>query len=286
MCLSSSKTEPLGAGSGPANSSLFFPLAVGFRVSAAAASDEPLCPGYDGSIYLGRAGCGIGPRRTALSCGPAGRRRPACSSLPRLFPKVCARTSGRPRFALCSTPTSPAIAGRSSRWYYTPMMLPFSRHIAPACTSTTAWTSSPISASRPPELLELEQRADRQRRPRLHRRLQPLRGQAGPPRQRPSASRRRSTAPISPRRAPARRARRPGGLPHPRLGFFGVIDERFDIELLDRSPTMRPDWPFVMVGPVVKIDPRRAAAARQHPLSRRQDLRRAAGLSRAAGTSR
>jgi UDP-galactopyranose mutase len=42
-------------------------------------------------------------------------------------------------------------------------------------------------------------------------------------------------------------------LRHPRLGFYGVIDERFDIELLDRIAEMRPDWSFVMVGPVVKI---------------------------------
>ena len=43
--------------------------------------------------------------------------------------------------------------------------------------------------------------------------------------------------------------------PHPRLGFFGVIDERFDRELLDRIASQRPDWHFVMIGPVVKIDP-------------------------------
>ena len=42
-------------------------------------------------------------------------------------------------------------------------------------------------------------------------------------------------------------------LPRPRLGFYGVIDERFDIELLDKVAAMRPDWSFVMVGPVVKI---------------------------------
>ena len=42
-------------------------------------------------------------------------------------------------------------------------------------------------------------------------------------------------------------------LPRPRLGFYGVIDERFDIELLDKMAEMRPDWSFVMVGPVVKI---------------------------------
>ncbi len=45
------------------------------------------------------------------------------------------------------------------------------------------------------------------------------------------------------------------GLAHPRLGFFGVIDERFDIELLDSVAKARPDWQLVMIGPVVKIDP-------------------------------
>ncbi|HEX2611286.1 MAG TPA: glycosyltransferase, partial [Gemmatimonadales bacterium] len=45
------------------------------------------------------------------------------------------------------------------------------------------------------------------------------------------------------------------GLPHPRLGFYGVIDERLDIVLLDYLAEHRPDWQFVLVGPVVKIDP-------------------------------
>jgi len=40
---------------------------------------------------------------------------------------------------------------------------------------------------------------------------------------------------------------------HPRLGFFGVIDERFDIELLDAVAGRRPDWQFIVIGPVVKI---------------------------------
>ena len=42
---------------------------------------------------------------------------------------------------------------------------------------------------------------------------------------------------------------------HPRLGFFGVIDERFDIELVNELATLRPDWQIVLIGPVVKIDP-------------------------------
>lgn len=46
------------------------------------------------------------------------------------------------------------------------------------------------------------------------------------------------------------------GLRRPRLGFFGVLDERLDISLLDGLATARPDWDLVMIGPVVKIDPR------------------------------
>ncbi len=44
-------------------------------------------------------------------------------------------------------------------------------------------------------------------------------------------------------------------IPHPRLGFFGVIDERMDIELLGGIAEARPDWHLVIIGPVVKIDP-------------------------------
>lgn len=39
----------------------------------------------------------------------------------------------------------------------------------------------------------------------------------------------------------------------PRLGFFGVVDERFDIELLREVSAKRPDWQFIIIGPVVKI---------------------------------
>lgn len=44
-------------------------------------------------------------------------------------------------------------------------------------------------------------------------------------------------------------------IPHPRLGFFGVIDERLDIDLIDKISNLKPDWQIVLVGPVVKIDP-------------------------------
>ncbi len=45
------------------------------------------------------------------------------------------------------------------------------------------------------------------------------------------------------------------GIAHPRLGFFGVVDERLDLELLREAAALRPDWQWVIIGPVVKIDP-------------------------------
>ena len=44
-------------------------------------------------------------------------------------------------------------------------------------------------------------------------------------------------------------------IPHPRIGFYGVVDERMDIDLIGQVARKRPDWHFVIIGPVVKIDP-------------------------------
>jgi len=44
-------------------------------------------------------------------------------------------------------------------------------------------------------------------------------------------------------------------IPHLRLGFFGVLDERLDIALLGELAERRPDWHLVVLGPVAKIDP-------------------------------
>jgi UDP-galactopyranose mutase len=51
-------------------------------------------------------------------------------------------------------------------------------------------------------------------------------------------------------------------LPQPRLGFYGVIDERVDLAIIDTLARQRPLWQIVMVGPIVKIDP---AELPQHP---------------------
>src|SRR5690606_25848491 len=41
----------------------------------------------------------------------------------------------------------------------------------------------------------------------------------------------------------------------PKLGFYGVIDERVDLELISALAESHPEWQIVLVGPVVKIDP-------------------------------
>jgi glycosyltransferase involved in cell wall biosynthesis len=41
----------------------------------------------------------------------------------------------------------------------------------------------------------------------------------------------------------------------PIIGWFGVIDERVDYDLIREAAAKRPDYSFVLVGPVVKVDP-------------------------------
>lgn len=39
----------------------------------------------------------------------------------------------------------------------------------------------------------------------------------------------------------------------PRIGYFGVLDERLDQALVQQIAALRPDWQFVMIGPTAKI---------------------------------
>jgi glycosyltransferase involved in cell wall biosynthesis len=39
-----------------------------------------------------------------------------------------------------------------------------------------------------------------------------------------------------------------------KIGFYGVIDERFDIDLIEELANERPEWQFILIGPVVKIE--------------------------------
>jgi hypothetical protein len=41
--------------------------------------------------------------------------------------------------------------------------------------------------------------------------------------------------------------------PRPVLGYYGVIDERLDLDLIDAVATSHPEWTIAMIGPVAKI---------------------------------
>lgn len=147
-----------------------------------------------------------------------------------------------------------SLKGPLIAWYYTPMMLEFSRHLDASAVIYDCMDELSKFRFAPERLLDLEQEligaadlvftggsslfeAKKGRHPSVH------------------------LFPSSVDRTHFAKAR--GGLfqpadqeelPHPRLGYYGVIDERFDIALLDAIAALRPDWSFVMIGPVVKID--------------------------------
>ncbi|MEP7218537.1 MAG: glycosyltransferase [Bacteroidota bacterium] len=53
-------------------------------------------------------------------------------------------------------------------------------------------------------------------------------------------------------------------IPHPRLGFFGMIDNRLDFALIESIADARPDWNLVLVGPIGAMDPATALPSRSN----------------------
>jgi UDP-galactopyranose mutase len=45
-------------------------------------------------------------------------------------------------------------------------------------------------------------------------------------------------------------------IPHPRIGFYGVVDERFNFNLVTSLAIQHPEWHFIIIGPTAKIDDR------------------------------
>ena len=138
-------------------------------------------------------------------------------------------------------------------WYYTPMMLPFSRHIEPDALVFDAMDELSKFKFAPAKLLDLEQEL-------IERADVVFTGGSSLYEAKKDRHHNVHCFPSSVDRAHFAKARSKlfdpadqEDLPRPRLGFYGVIDERFDTELLARVAEMRPDWSFVMVGPVVKI---------------------------------
>ena len=141
-------------------------------------------------------------------------------------------------------------------WYYTPMALAFTRDLQPRAVIYDCMDELSGFDGAPAELCdrerELFRRADLvftggqtlyEAKRDLHHNIHPF----------PSSV---DIEHFAQARAPQPDPRDQSHIPHPRLGFFGVIDERLDIELLAGLAAARPDWQLIMVGPVAKIDPR------------------------------
>ncbi len=139
-------------------------------------------------------------------------------------------------------------------WFYTPMALPLAEDLAPQAIVYDSMDELSAFLNAPRELLEREEqlfhmadvvftggpslyRAKKDRHPNVH--------------CFPSSvdvkhfAKARSTAVESAEQVL---------VPHPRLGFFGVIDERLDAPLLRSLAEAHPEWHISMVGPIVKID--------------------------------
>jgi glycosyltransferase involved in cell wall biosynthesis len=140
-------------------------------------------------------------------------------------------------------------------WYYTPMALPFTEHLSPELTIYDCMDELSAFKFAPPELTirekELFKKADivftgghsiYESKKNNHHNIFPFPS---------SIDKHHFGAARIQKNDPADQA----SIPHPRFGFFGVVDERFDIELLDQVAKAKPEWHFVILGPVVKIDP-------------------------------
>jgi UDP-galactopyranose mutase len=140
-------------------------------------------------------------------------------------------------------------------WYYTPMAMPFTRHLNPLATIYDCMDELSAFRGAPPDMRaheeELISRADavftggrslyeakRARHWNVH------------------------AFPSSIEVEHFAQARVMSGdptdqadIPHPRLGFMGVIDERMNVDLIKSIAQANPDWHVVLIGPIVKIDP-------------------------------
>jgi UDP-galactopyranose mutase len=138
-------------------------------------------------------------------------------------------------------------------WYYTPMALAFTRHLGARVTIYDCMDQLSAFQGAPPEMRarerELFERADvvftggrslfeskRNEHANVH--LFPS-----------SIDYAHFAVSRSPQPEPADQS----AVPHPRAGFFGVLDERLDTDLLGQTAALLPKCHFVLIGPVVKI---------------------------------
>ena len=139
-------------------------------------------------------------------------------------------------------------------WYYTPMALAFSGHIKPALTVYDCMDELSHFKNAPAKLTQFEDelfvKADvvftggqclYEHKKHRHNNIYPFPS---------SIDKKHFEQARTVKEEPADQINIKG----PKLGFYGVIDERFDIKLIKKMALLRPEWQFVLLGPVVKIN--------------------------------
>jgi len=144
-------------------------------------------------------------------------------------------------------------------WFYTPMALGFAGHVEAATVVYDCMDELSAFRGAPPALrsreADLFARADvvftgghslYEAKRAQHPRVYPF----------PSSVDREHFARARDERRFVREPEDQAPIGRPRVGYFGVIDERIDLHLVARVADAEPSWQIVMVGPVVKIDPK------------------------------
>lgn len=140
-------------------------------------------------------------------------------------------------------------------WYYSPMALSYSDHLVPSLTIYDCMDELSAFKFAPPEIrqkeTELFAKADvvftggqslYEAKKNLHANIHAFPSSID--KSHFSKARVASDDPVD-----------QASIPFPRFGFYGVVDERFHISLLDEIAMLKPEWHFIIIGPVVKIDP-------------------------------
>jgi UDP-galactopyranose mutase len=178
-------------------------------------------------------------------------------------------TSIRPRIPQSYTPTERegALKGLVDQlvaqlklkdpvlWFYTPMMWPIAAHLKASAVVYDCMDELSAFRFAPPELRQNE--ADLMRHADVvftggyslyeakktsHENVHPF----------PSSV---DTAHFNTARTATEEPEDQAWIPGPRLGYYGVIDERLDLNLIEELADRRPEWSIIMVGPVVKLAP-------------------------------
>lgn len=140
-------------------------------------------------------------------------------------------------------------------WYYTPMALPFTQHLKPASVVYDCMDELSLFKGAHGKLLEFEANLFKwadvvftgghslyETKAAMHDNIHPI----------PSSI---DVEHFSQARSKLAQPEDQKHIAGKKIGFFGVVDERMDIELVEGVARLRPDWNIIIIGPVIKIDP-------------------------------